>query len=115
MVHGVVVQITALTFQPFRSTVVRASYESVDQKNQTATNYVSYDFVTPWVAAGRPLFDNSTGNAAIAANNPLFSRNKNALRTFVYGTDPAFVVPWNGSALTLGPHQVQGIIDPRLA
>lgn len=104
----------ALTFQPFKATTVRATYENVDQRLQSATNYVSYDFVTPWFAAGRPLFDNSRGNGSIVAGtNPLFSRNTNALRTIVYGTETPFVQPWNGSALTLGPHQVPGIVDPR--
>ena len=103
----------ALTFQPIKSTTVRVSYENVDQRNQTATNYVSYDFVTPWFYAGRPLYDNSTGNTSIAAANPYFSRNTNALRTIVYGTDAPSITTWNGSALTLGPHQVPGIIDPR--
>ena len=103
----------ALTFQPLKSTTVRVSYENVNQKIQGATNYVSYDFVTPWVAGGRPTFDNSTGNAAITAANPLFSRNTNALRTIAYGTDAPSTVVWSGTALTLGPHQVPGIIDPR--
>lgn len=103
----------ALTFQPFKATTVRVTYEHIDQEQRGATNYVSYDFVTPWVAAGRPLFDNSTGNGSIAASNPLFSRNTNALRTMVYGTDALSTLPWNGTALTLGPHQVPGIVDPR--
>ncbi len=103
----------ALAFQPFKSTSVRASYEHVDQTLQTATNYVSYDFVSPWFAAGRPLFDNSRGNAAIAANDPLFSRNSNALRTLAYGSGATSVDVWNGTALTLGPHQLPGVVDPR--
>ncbi len=104
---------TTATFRPFKSTTVRASYERVDQTVQTATNYVSYDFVTPWFAAGRPLFDNSRGNGAIAAGNPLFSKNSNALRVLAYGTEDGSLQPWNGSALTLGPHQLPGVVDSR--
>ncbi len=102
-----------VTYRPFQRTTVRASYERIDQKVQTATNYVSYDFVTPWFAAGRPLFDNSRGNGSITADDPLFSRNTNALRVLAYGTDDGSLQVWNGTAHTLGPHQLPGVVDPR--
>lgn len=101
------------TYRPFKSTTVRVSYEHLDQTVQTATNYVSYDFVSPWFAAGRPLFDNARGNAAIGAANPLFSANSNNLRVLAYGAAAGSLQAWNGSALTLGPHQLPGVIDPR--
>lgn len=101
------------TFRPFAGTTVRASYERLEQEIQVATNYVSYDFVTPWFAAGRPLFDNSRGNAAITNNDPLYARNTNALRVLAYGTDDGSLQVWNGSAVALGPHQLPGVVDPR--
>jgi iron complex outermembrane recepter protein len=101
------------TLRPFQSTTVRASYERVDQQIQVATNYVSYDLVSPWVAAGRPRYDNSRGNASITAADLLFARNTNALRVLAYGTEAGSLQPWNGSAATQGPHQLPGVVDPR--
>lgn len=102
-----------VTFRPLKQTTVRASYEHVDQEVQVATNYVSYDFVTPWFAASRPLFDNSRGNGAIGANDPLFARNTNALRVLAYGAGEGSLRAWNGTASTLGPHQLPDVVDPR--
>lgn len=101
----------AVTYRPFENTTIRASYEHVDVSARRATNYLSYDFVTPWIYAGRPLFDNSRGNTSIAATHPLLARNTNALRVLAYGSGGTSFRPWNGSAATKGPHQLPGVVD----
>lgn len=103
----------ALTFRPFKKTTVRANYEEVDLVFQGATNYLTRDFVSPWFAAGRPLFDNSRGpGATLAATDPLFVRNTNALRTISYSDEGLIDYRiWNGSVTTKGPHQVPGAAD----
>eukprot|EP01031_Cornospumella_fuschlensis_P045163 gene45163-55246_t len=74
-------------------TTLRVSGERMLQRASLSTNLLAFDFLGPWAAAGRPLYDNSTGNAAItAAAFPLLNRNTNALRTITYdGTGPASV------------------------
>lgn len=108
-------QFATITLSPTQSTTVRASFEHVDHVLQSATNYLPTDFVSPWFYAGRPLFDNSRGNAAIVTGtDKLLSRNTSTLRTINY--DPygiSSVTSWNGSALTLGRHQVPGVVDNR--
>lgn len=96
----------AVTYKPFARTTVRASYEQIHVNTQRATNYVSYDFVSPWFAGSRALYDNSQGNTSIATNDPILSRNTNALRVLAYGAGVSSYQPWNGTALVKGPHEV---------
>lgn len=104
------------TWKPFRGTTVRVSAERVSQRASPASNYLSYDFLSPWVAAGRPLYDNSAGNAAVtAAAYPLLNRNSNALRVVAFGAGEPSVLIWNGSANTRGPNQLAGVADTRNA
>lgn len=104
-----------LTWKPAAKTTVRISAEKMGQRASLASNYLSQDFVSPWIAAGSPHYDNSAGNASItAAAFPLLNRNTNALRVVSYGaTDPSVLV-WNGSGLTRGPHQLAGVVDTRV-
>lgn len=105
-----------VTWKVSNDTTVRLSTERMLQTAANPTNYLAQDFLSPWVAAGRPLFDNSTGNGAIpAGGGPFFSRNTNALRVISYdGSGIYSVQPWNGTAQTLGPHQVAGRVDTRV-
>ncbi len=101
----------ALVFTPFAKTTIRGSFEYVDVAIRRATNYLSKDFLTPWINAGRTLFDNSRGNATLPTNDPILSRNSNALRVLSYGVGEDSYVVWNGSAVTKGPHQLPGVTD----
>lgn len=104
----------ALTWKIAPRTTLRLSAETIGQRASNASNYLAQDFVSPWVAAGRPLYDNSMGNASItAAAFPLLNRNTNALRVFSYGGASNSVLVWNGSGLTRGPHQLAGAVDTR--
>src|SRR5688572_9107831 len=103
-----------LTWKPAPKTTVRVSAERILQRASNASNYLAQDFVSPWVAAGRPLYDNSIGNTAITpAAFPLLNRNTNALRVVSYGSSGTSVLAWNGSGLTRGPHQLAGAPDTR--
>jgi iron complex outermembrane recepter protein len=103
------------TLKPTPSTTVRISGERVLQRASLATNRLSYDFVTPWLAAGSPLYDNSRGNASITNTTfLLLSRNSSTQRTTTYdGLGNNNIYVWNGSALTRGPHQLTGAVDTR--
>ncbi|MEO6246472.1 MAG: TonB-dependent receptor plug domain-containing protein, partial [Opitutaceae bacterium] len=104
----------ALTWKLTPTTTLRLSGERIGQRASNASNFLAQDYVSPWVAAGRPLYDNSTGNAAITATAfPLLNRNSNALRVFSYGGPTNSVLVWNGSGLTRGPHQLAGAVDTR--
>lgn len=104
----------ALTWKVAPSTTVRLSGEKLGQRASNASNFLAQDFVSPWIAAGRPLFDNAAGNAAItAAAFPLLNRNTNALRVYSFGNASPSVLVWNGSGLTRGPHQLANAIDTR--
>jgi iron complex outermembrane receptor protein len=96
-------------------TSVRLSAERMVQKASLPTNRLSYDFLSPWANAGRPLYDNSTGNTPItAAAFPLLNRNTNALRVVAYdGSAAPSVLVWNGTGLTRGPHQLASALETR--
>lgn len=104
----------ALTWKLAPKTTLRLSAEKIDQRASNASNYLAQDFVSPWFAAGRPLYDNATGNTSLtAAAFPLLNRNANALRVYSYGGSAPSVLVWNGSGLTRGPHQLTGAVDTR--
>lgn len=103
-----------LTWKPLQRTSVRISAERISQRASNASNYLAYDFASPWIAAGSPLYDNSAGNASVtAAAFPLLNRNGNALRVVSYGGGEPSVRIWNGSANTRGPNQLAGAPDTR--
>lgn len=105
----------ALTFKPLTNTMIKLKYEDITRSVARATNYIAQDFVSPWFEAGKPLFDNSNGNGSINNNNdPLFRRNNSSTYIMQYGAVASVnAMPWNGSAITKGPHQVSGAIDDR--
>jgi iron complex outermembrane recepter protein len=105
-----------VTWKATPTTTVRVSAERMGQRASIASNYLAHDFASPWVAAGSPLYDNSTGNASVTATAfPLLNKATNTLRVVSYGGaggDPTVLV-WNGSALTRGPNQLAGAEDTR--
>lgn len=104
----------ALTWKLAPKSTLRLSAEKIDQRASNASNYLAQDFVSPWFAAGRPLYENATGNTSLtAAAFPLLNRNANALRVYSYGGGAPSVLLWNGSGLTRGAHQLAGAVDTR--
>lgn len=107
-------QFGAVTWKLTPTTTLRVSGEKVGQRASNPSNFTAQDFVSPWLAAGAPLYDNSAGNAAITpAAFPLLNRNTNALRVVAYGGAAPSVLAWNGSGLTRGPHQLPNPPDTR--
>ena len=104
----------ALTWKLAPQSTLRLSAEKIDQRASNASNFIAQDFVSPWFAAGRPLYENATGNTSLtAAAFPLLNRNANALRVYSYGGGAPSVLIWNGSGLTRGAHQLAGAVDTR--
>lgn len=104
----------ALTWKLAPKSTLRLSAEKIDQRASNASNYLAQDFVSPWFATGRPLYENATGNTSLtAAAFPLLNRNANALRVYSYGGGAPSVLIWNGSGLTRGAHQLAGAVDTR--
>jgi hypothetical protein len=109
---------TTTTFQPFKTTQLRVSYEDVRMDEFPARPIVVRDAITPWLEAGRPLFDNSgitpaspaalTNNRITAAGlGAVFARYGNATIMFPAGQthDGAAGVPTNyiGTVATRSP------------
>ncbi len=104
----------ALTWRATSRTQVRVAAEVLRQRASNASNYLAQDYLSPWVRAGRPLYENATGNGSLTATAfPLLNRNTNALRVYAYGGAAPSVLVWNGSALTRGPHQLADATDTR--
>ena len=53
----------AVTFRPFRTTNIRASYERYEQERQAANAVTPADLITPWIEAGRPMWNPLTFTA----------------------------------------------------
>jgi len=53
-----------LTFTPFKKTSLRVNYERGDVNAPAVRPWPDYDAVTPWIAAGSPIFSRFTGTAA---------------------------------------------------
>lgn len=97
----------SLTWKLAPKTTLRVSAERMSQHASNPTNFVAQDYASPWILAGRPLYDNSAGNGSLtAAAFPLLNRNSNALRVVSYGGAGTSVLVWNGSGITRGPHQL---------
>ena len=62
----------SLTYKPFKTTTIRGWFEDIHLDRVAARNTLVGDNVTPWIAAGRPIFDNgfATPRASPAANDP---------------------------------------------
>ena len=54
-------QYGAVTFKPFPKTTLRANFENYTNSNRRPNSVTPRDFVSPWIAAGRPGFNPVTG------------------------------------------------------
>ncbi len=109
----------ALTFRPFKSTELRLSYEKARLDAYPNRPVVVRDSVTPWLAAGKPLFDNrglSTTSAATLTTNRIVAAGLQ--NVFARYSNAGYVLPtgqtasdfagqpsqWAGTVLTRGPN-----------
>lgn len=72
---------TSLIVQPSRRLSLRGWFEHYDSKQRNAANTLVGDRVSPWIAAGRPQFNNAGLNAAtaVAQFNTAFNGQGSAL------------------------------------
>ncbi|MDQ8201082.1 hypothetical protein QEH56_23150 [Pelagicoccus enzymogenes] len=50
----------AVRYEPFEKTKLRGSFERYSNNNRRPNSLTPRDFVTPWLEAGRPAYDNQT-------------------------------------------------------
>jgi outer membrane receptor protein involved in Fe transport len=65
----------AVTYQPWRNTTLRASYEAGDSTNSTAILLNAIDQISAWNKAGRPVLDGAAvpGTARFSTSNNRFT------------------------------------------
>ncbi len=75
------------TIKPHRTTTIRAYYEDAMLDMTTARNTRFGDQVTPWIRAGRPVFNNGLNAPTVlgAANNGIFARNTSTRNLLILG------------------------------
>lgn len=75
------------TFQPFKSTVIRAYLEDVRLDDYIPRNTRIGDSISPWLLAGSPGFNNSLTNPSPnpSATDPVFTRNTSTKTILVTG------------------------------
>ncbi len=71
----------SLVFTPFRKLAVRGYFERAFAHQQAKVNTIIQDHITPWLAAGKPTYNNATPFTAPAANS-LFVREITTARPY---------------------------------
>lgn len=76
-----------VTARPWKTTTVRAYYEDAMVDMTTPRNVRIGDNVTPWIKAGRPVFNNGLVNPTLinAANAGIFARNTSTRTLLITG------------------------------
>lgn len=103
---------------PFKQLSIRGYYENASAHEIAAVNTLMQDHITPWIAAGRPSFDNSattgTGPQAGSFADPVapsvFRRETTTASTYLFGNS-ASPVPANtqyNTVYTIGYDEVPG-------
>lgn len=102
-----------LTARPFAPTTVRYHFEHARRDASRTQAKLPFDFVTPWLQAGRPLFDNSRGNTVTGAAAQIFTATNALYPIISIGNTPReLTTPWNGTVITKSPTQ-QGDENPK--
>ncbi len=119
---------TSLLLQPSRRFSIRGWYENYDSRQRNAANTLVADRITPWLAAGRPIFNNAGLNAAsaVAQFNTAFNaqgaplaaaaeRLNNAAPVVTFSPDltqPTPIRSWTNTVTSRRP--LDGTQDPSL-
>lgn len=82
----------ALTFKPIEKVMIRGYYERVFNHLQTPMNTTMQDHITPWIEAGKPIYNNGTtalGGTLPPAASSIFARRQpatgaNSLRPYIF-------------------------------
>lgn len=108
-----------LTFQPFSKTTIRGSYEYYKNQNRRPNSIAPRDFVTPWIAAGRPSFNAATGRLTVngveldRVFNPAVAADATALQDLSGGTVQFFTN--NRPVLAIDGGEVTSFMFQRLS
>lgn len=99
------------TLQPMDRVSLRAWFEEADRFRQPQTNTLIQDRVSPWIRAGRPVFNNAVGQPLpTSTSSPHFVPYANASR-------PLYSYDANGLAWPAGmvsrPYVNPGIVEAR--
>lgn len=75
------------TIKPLKTMTIRAYYEDAMLDMTTPRNVRFGDQVTPWIRAGRPVFNNGLSNPTVlnASNNGVFARNTSTRNLLIIG------------------------------
>ncbi len=92
-----------LQAKPFPRTNLRAYYEKSEFDAITAVNTAWFDAVTPWIAAGRPLFDNGL-NSTQTPTEPFWEYIGRNNRVWAINSPATPIVPWNGNVAVTTSH-----------
>lgn len=95
----------ALSWRPFPKTTVRFDGEYLANKDATALPWLPFDYVTPWIAAGRPMSTTAAGTIVAGTE-----RRTSAL-TFV-NQNTGQLLP-NTSSIYTVPRPFNGTADER--
>ncbi len=95
-----------VTLKPTRTTTLRAYYEDAMIDMTTPRNTRMGDYVTPWINAGRPAFNNGLTNTTVigAGNNGIFARNTVARPVLILGASAGnvpYTVWGSGAAVNI--------------
>ena len=102
-----------LTFRPFANTTARYYFEYARRDASRTQSKLPFDFVTPWIGAGRPVFDNSVSNVVTGAAARIFTANNAVAPILSFGNTPAvFTASWAGTVSVKSPTQ-QGDENPK--
>ncbi len=102
-----------LTVKPFANTTARYYFEYARRDASRTQAKLPFDFVTPWLEAGRPVFDNSVSNVVTGAAARIFTANNAVAPILSFGNTPAiFTAPWAGTVTVKSPTQ-QGDENPK--
>lgn len=108
----------SLVATPFKQLSIRGYYENSSADEIGAVNTLMQDHITPWIAAGRPSFDNSvtTGTGAQAGSFPdpvspsVFRRETTNAFAYLFGNSasPVAANTQYNSVYTVGYDEVPG-------
>jgi iron complex outermembrane receptor protein len=100
-------------YDPYKWLNIRGWYENYERHRQPLRNTIVTDGITPWINAGRPIFNNAVGqtlppvgtNPAVAGYNPVFEAYTDAQRPLVLygqtgGNSPTGLVYANNTVTT---------------
>ena len=98
----------AVAYQPFKNTMINASYEKGHMDNNLTIGWNAADQITAWEDSGRPIFD---GTVAQAGTNR-FNANNNR---FTFNQQTGGVTNYRGEFQTQNRYGVETLLPPAIS